>query len=260
MWFTLSKLLGYLLSPLPFTLALVAIGIVSGFVGARRFSRFMVITGGVLLYVCSMPVVERQLRTHLESQFPPVPIESVEPANLAVVLGGAVGMPSPPRIAVELKESSDRVLHAFRLYRAGKAQKIFLSAGNAFEDPSLRPEAEYIASLLLEWGVDEEDIAFGRFSRTTRENAEETGKYLRQNRMADDRVLLVTSAIHMPRALATFRGAGINAVPAATDFSAGPGLGPWILDYLPSFTALHGISWTWHEILGTWAYRLRGWF
>ena len=94
----------------------------------------------------------------------------------------------------------------------------------------------------------------------TRENAEETGKYLRQNRMADDRVLLVTSALHMPRALATFQGAGINADPAATDFMAGPGLGPWILDYLPSVSALFGVSRAWHEILGTWAYRLRGWF
>ena len=58
MWFTLSKLLGYLLSPLPFTLALVGIGIIAGFAGARRLSRFMVVTGMVLLYICSMPLVD----------------------------------------------------------------------------------------------------------------------------------------------------------------------------------------------------------
>ena len=77
---------------------------------------------------------------------------------------------------------------------------------------------------------------------------------------APQRILLVTSATHMPRAMAAFKLAGVNA-------SAVP------CDYISSFNSVVDISWlhlpktnslqgfaTWnHEIIGTWVYRWRGW-
>jgi uncharacterized SAM-binding protein YcdF (DUF218 family) len=259
MWLIVSKILGYVLSPLPFSLGLIIFSVfLSGF-GAKRASSFFRLFGFCLLLFCSLPVVERNFRQGLENQYPPVSIDDTVNADLIVVLGGAIAMPSPPRLEVELHESSDRVLHAFRLYKAGKAPTIFLSAGNIVEEAGMESEAYYIASLLQEWGVPSSALVSAGGSRTTRENALETLEFLDARGLTDSLILLVTSSTHMPRALASFRAVGINAVPSTTDVSAGPSIFPGVFDFLPSIGALKGLTSIWHEYLGTWMYRSRGW-
>ena len=71
-------------------------------------------------------------------------------------------------------------------------------------------------------------------------------------------VLLVTAAPHLPRALATFRAAGIQAIPAATDFEVMPEP-PHPLRWLPDAQALADSTRALKEYLGLWAYRWRGW-
>ena len=72
------------------------------------------------------------------------------------------------------------------------------------------------------------------------------------------RVLLVTSALHMPRALACFRAAGVDAVPATTDTRAHePYSGA--LDWIPSASFLGETDLAIKELLGFQVYRLRGW-
>ena len=81
---------------------------------------------------------------------------------------------------------------------------------------SVAPEAEAMQSLLEEWGVPAASIIFKTKSRNTRENAVFTEQLLAKRGLR--RVMLVTSAMHMPRALATFTSAGIDAVAAPTDY------------------------------------------
>ncbi len=259
MWLIASKLLGYLLSPLPFTVLMVCFGAVLGWLGAKRTGRFFKVTGFVLLLVCSLPFTERLMRIQLENQYPPVDIQASPSASMIVVLGGAVAMPYPPRLEVELHDSSDRVLHAFRLYKAGKAPLIFLSAGNVIAEQGEVSEAEYIADLLVEWGIPAAAIVIERNSRTTRENAYYTFEHLKSRGDAAAPVLLVTSALHMPRAVTVFRKAGVNVIPSTTDVSAGPEVLGGFFDWLPSIGALNGFTNAWHEYLGSWVYRARGW-
>ena len=108
------------------------------------------------------------------------------------------------------------MLHAARLYRAGKAPVIVISGGHIPWLGSNIPEARSIQSLLEEWDVPRASIIAETASRNTYENAMLTKELLAERGL--HRVLLVTSAWHMPRALATFKSAGINAIPAATDF------------------------------------------
>jgi uncharacterized SAM-binding protein YcdF (DUF218 family) len=259
MWLVVSKVLGYLLSPLPFSVMLIVGGTLFSGLGLGKTGRFFKVSGFLLLFVSSMPVVERSLKSGLQDQYPPVEILESPVASMIVVLGGTIAMPSPPRLEVELHESSDRVLHAFRLYQAGKAPVIFLSAGNLFSEPKMKSEAFYISSLLQEWGVPPEAIVSEGDSRTTHENALQTLRFLEARSIVDTPVLLVTSASHMPRAMAVFRQSGINAIASTTDVSAGPGVLTGIFDFLPSVGALKGVTSAWHEYLGTWVYRARGW-
>ena len=71
--------------------------------------------------------------------------------------------------------------------------------------------------------------------------------------------MLVTSALHMPRAVAAFRGAGIRVVPAATDVRAAADHSPAVFDWVPSAAALELTTAALHEIAGLFYYRWRGW-
>jgi len=73
------------------------------------------------------------------------------------------------------------------------------------------------------------------------------------------RILLVTSAIHMPRALATFRTLGITAIPSPTDYLEVDRKNFEIKDFLPNIDALGDTSLAVREYLGIMAYRWRGW-
>ena len=73
-----------------------------------------------------------------------------------------------------------------------------------------------------------------------------------------DRILLVTSAYHMRRALALFERQGLTVVPAPTDYQqlvAKPAVPGW----LPTVGALHQTTDALHEIVGYWVYRWKGW-
>jgi uncharacterized SAM-binding protein YcdF (DUF218 family) len=259
MWIVSSKFLAYLLSPLSLALSMFLFGATAAILGGRRLSRFLLATGIILIVVCSSPIVAMSLVTSLENQYPPASVNNTVNSRLIVVLGGALAIPLKPRLEVELVESSDRVLHAFRLFQAGKAPVIYVSAGNLTKTDNELPEADYISRLLMEWGVPGNVIIKGGSSRTTRENAVETRAYLEKKNLLDEPVLLVTSAMHMPRAVKTFEKAGIKVIPSVTDVSAAGTPVPGILKWLPSLGALNQVTKSWHEYLGTWVYRLRGW-
>jgi uncharacterized SAM-binding protein YcdF (DUF218 family) len=88
--------------------------------------------------------------------------------------------------------------------------------------------------LLLDFGVPARAMLLEGKSRDTRENASNAARMFAARGI--HRVLLVTSALHMRRALALVRRAGLDAVPAATDFEARHQ--PWGMQWLPSAGAL----------------------
>jgi len=94
-------------------------------------------------------------------------------------------------------------------------------------------------------------------SLNTYENALETKQLLEKHGL--NKVLLVTSSLHMPRALATFRSAGINAIPSPTDFEAIDHEQWIILDWLPDAKALERATRVIKEYMGLAVYRWRGW-
>ena len=74
-----------------------------------------------------------------------------------------------------------------------------------------------------------------------------------------ERTLLVTSALHMPRALATFHAAGVDAVAAPTDFEIVEEGAGNVERWMPDAIALEGSTRAIKEYLGMWVYRWRGW-
>jgi uncharacterized SAM-binding protein YcdF (DUF218 family) len=91
-------------------------------------------------------------------------------------------------------------------------------------------------------------------SRNTWQNARYSGRILEREGIR--RVLLVTHAWHMPRAVASFRGQGLDPVPAPTGFTGMP-TGDAVSDWVPSSKGLRASYWALHEYLGLAWYRLR---
>ena len=232
----LSKLLPLFIMPLGLALLLVLLGVGLALLRRPRSSALSVAASGALLWVCGTPMFSDWALASLERQHPPLAVQLTPSADVAVVLGGAVGQPVPPRVTLDLSSSSDRILHAARLYRAGKVRRVLVTGGNIPWLPGARPEAEIIRELLIEWGVPAAAIEVAGASRNTYENAEEIRAI--RARVPFASALLVTSASHMPRALAVFRKAGLPVSPSTTDVEVVDGGAPTILRWLPDAGAL----------------------
>ena len=134
----LSKRFPIFIYPLGLVMALGVFALLR----ARRLGRAPLAL--VILWVVSMPVSSNWLLAQLEAEYPPVPIEALPDADVAIVLGGSIGQPLPPRITPDLSEAADRVLYAARLFRAGKVDRILVSGGNLPWQTAIKPESQVV--------------------------------------------------------------------------------------------------------------------
>ncbi|MBH8571502.1 YdcF family protein [Nostocaceae cyanobacterium CENA369] len=217
----------------------------------------------ISLLVCSNAWVAKSLVRSLEWQN--LPAAQIPNAEAIVVLGGATKSASFPRPTVDLSESGDRVIYAAQLYRQKKAPLVILSGGRIDWRGSGAPESADMAQILTSIGVPSEALVQDPDSLNTYENAVNVKKIVETRGIRQ--VLLVTSAMHMPRSLKIFQRQGIDVIPAPTDFlvsqsdlqelSSTPKAA--ILNLLPDSNNLQLFTNALKEYVGSFVYRLRGW-
>jgi len=251
-----SKLLGPLGDPLVLALALSACALLAW--KRRRLAFRLLIASFALLLIFSSSILANALQHSLEDHYPD-PGDNPPQAQAIVVLGGTLHMPYARHHTTGLIESSDRLLLAFRLYRAGKAPLVFCSGGNnpIGTSSGQLPEATWMARLLEEWNIPATAIQQEGGSINTRDNA--LMSYQALSPRGIHRILLVTSAMHMPRAAGAFRKAGFEVIAAPADFRTGWGQATLSSRLLPSVNNLLASDQALHEWLGILVYRLRGW-
>jgi uncharacterized SAM-binding protein YcdF (DUF218 family) len=250
MLFMMTKVMTQLIYPMNLSLV---VAIVAGIFLWRKRTR----VGGALLafaiawlWLWATPVFSDWVRGTLEQKNLPIPIEQMESADAIVVLGGGVSTPSSPRLYAEISAAGDRVLHAARLFRAGKASWIIVSGGRGMvPGKDADSEAEAMRSVLIELGVPEDAVIAEEESRNTRENAISTKRIL--DSRGFKKILLVTSALHMPRAMKSFQSICPKVVPAPTDFEVETERPLTLLDWLPDVGALEGSTRAFKEIVGS---------
>jgi uncharacterized SAM-binding protein YcdF (DUF218 family) len=144
----LSKVATVFITPFGLCIGLMILGLLLMAARLRKTGLGLVVFGTTLLWVASMPVTSRSLLGSLERQYSPAATSLIPSADVASVLGGAVGGPVSPRQTVDLGEASDRVYHAYELLRAEKFRTILISGGNLPWSSAAEPEAETIRKLL----------------------------------------------------------------------------------------------------------------
>lgn len=133
-----------------------------------------------------------------------------EPYDIGILLGGYSSMNQRPNEDRQnFNQRGNRFFHTYELYKIGKIKKILLTGGNGSILEDLASEAVEIRKFLLKIGVPDSDIIVESNSRTTYENAIYTKEVLDKN-YPNARCLLITSAWHMPRSVATFKKAGLD--------------------------------------------------
>ena len=257
MYIYLSKILPLLVMPLSIVLLLLLVALMLLRHGKRKTLGGFLVLALVVLWTASMPLVAKLLYGSLESQYPAMPLDQVPAGGCIIVLGGAVGAPIPPRVDIDLSGAVDRVYKTAELYRAGKAPYVIVTGGNQPWSKSGPAEAELIRDLLMQWGVPEDSIFLEGSSRNTRENAIYSKNII--NAINCEAPLLVTSAAHMPRALAAFNSAGISVTPVTTDVQVVDNGLPPMTDFLPDAGALAMTSAAIRERVGQWVYSMKGW-
>ena len=225
--------------------------------GWRRTGATCLFATLAILWICSTPLFASFALRTLETRYPPVLAQDAPEADVAIVLGGGVRPPNSDNPYYDLGESSDRVMHAVRLWRAGKVKWILVTGGGVAWEKGDASEGEAMTQLLYDLGVDEDAVLVETKSRNTYENALFSKSIWDRQKFAKG--LLVTSARHMQRALNTFVRQGYIIVPASTDAVAGtfPTRVPFSL--LPDAGALDSTTKVINEWVGLLVYYLRGW-
>lgn len=212
-------------------------------------------TLALLLMLGWEPLPDALVR-HLEQQYPPIAREQVAaPTVGVVVLGGALESAyvwSVPGQSA-LNDAAERMTEALALLRQQPQLKLLFTGGEGELLGSDMPEAARAQVFFQAQGVLPGQIIYEAASRTTYENAL-LSKTL-PGVDASQPWLLLTSAMHMPRAMATFRKTGWNVTAYPVDFRAGANT-PWT-----QYSMDQGVK-KWrlalHELIGLLAYRLSG--
>lgn len=263
MFLFLSKLLPLLIYPVG--LACFCLGLTLWWIWRRQRLRAMssAAIALLILLISSNSWVATHLMQSLEwRHLPPDPIPTAE---AIVVLGGSTRPADFPRPWIDLMESGDRVLHGIRLYQADKAPKLIFSGGRIVWQGGGPSEADDMTQIAIAMGVPRADIMQEPNSFNTYQNAVNVKAIL--DREDIDRILLVTSAMHMPRSLAIFKKQGVEAIAAPTDFLISDRAvaeirgtrQAFLLSLLPNAANLDNVTRALKEYIGLAVYRLRGW-
>lgn len=250
-----TSLVAGLIIPGNLCLTLIAIGLVLALLRWRKTGMAFVATGFFWLAAWSLPVTSLVLGGYLENLYPHPPPQQLPTADVIVVLGGNTANARANWFEpYDRRTATTRVDTAADLYLAGRAPKVLLSGGALEGDVS---EAKGMAHAIRQLGVPEDALILENDSRSTYENAALSEAQLRDNHI--QRVLLVTSALHMPRAVATFTKQDLEIIPAASPpqivLPADGSVSPW----WPNQRTLDASRSIIKEYAALFLYWLRGW-
>lgn len=258
----LSKLLPLFVYPLGFACLLLLLALFT--VWKRpRWTAILIGLALLALVLGSNGAIASDVVYSLERQY--LPPAELPQADAIVVLGGGIRSQFPPRPWIDVSEAGDRPIHGAQLYRQGKAPLVILSGGRIEWQGGGPPESGDMAKLVEALGVPATAIVQDPTSLNTYENAVNVKQILDQRGLK--KILLVTSAMHMPRSIQIFRKLGIDAVPAPTDFLISDQERSErvntpqakLLAALPQAENLYHFTRALKEYIGIGVYRLRGW-
>ena len=239
---TLIKILTWLASPIGILCACSLVA--AALLGIRKapHARLLLVTIGIgQLLLFAWPPVATQLSQHLEYKALTLQAQNTGGPYAAILLLGGGMEPALPgtQSPANAHEAFDRVIYAAQLYHHRLAPRIIVSGGTGLRDtyPQAQTEAAAMKTALILMGVPAQAILTEDQSLNTRQNMAFTADLLK-TRHIDGTLAVITSATHMPRAIATANKTGLQADAYPTDWVTPWPYRPLAQRWLPNAQAL----------------------
>jgi len=241
----LHKILPLIFSPLMLVIGLIILGIIFNL---RKFN----LIGVIILILSSLPIVSNKFIAYLEKDYQPIEISEIESADAIVVLSGMIKtIGDKENLKYEFSDSIDRFFTGLDLFNNNKSPILILTRGKIPWSFGIA-EGEYLKKLAIKYGIPEEKIILTEEVQNTDQEAKAIKKILNDNA----KIILVTSAFHMPRAEKVFKAAEIKVVPFPVDFYNSKSK-TTIMDFIPSADSLSASSHFVREMIGRLYYNLK---
>ena len=242
----LHKILPLIFSPLFFILSIIIFGII---IGSKKTS----FVGVVILVICSMPIVSGKMIAYLESDYELNQPSEIDTANAIVVLSGMVKtIKTKDGLDYEWGGAVDRFFTGINLFNLDKAPTLIFTGGKLPWSIGV-PEGEFLREEAIKLGIPKKDILLTE----NVENTDQEAKAIKKLFSIDNpKIILVTSAFHMPRAQLVFEAAGINVIPFPVDFKTGTGKLTF-MSFIPSAGSFASTNFFVREMIGRTYYNLK---
>lgn len=217
--FTVSKVAWYILQPSHFVMILLGLGLfLAIFTRAKNSAKVILLTAATIIAVVVFSPLDQLALKVLEDRF-------ARPASMprdiagVMILGGGINMNiTQDRGFVTFQATAERMIYGVMLANQYPDKPVLFSGGSPDVIRQDLKEADSAVKILTDLGIDRKRIILERQSRNTFEN------FLFSSALADPKKytspwLLVTSARHMPRALAVAQYFHWNVVPYPVDYS-----------------------------------------
>jgi uncharacterized SAM-binding protein YcdF (DUF218 family) len=248
-----NKLLPIFVLPLGLTVVLLAIGLL-------RKKRWPVVVALALLYLSSLPFVGDHLMRALESRYAPIAPAAVEKADAIVPLGGIFASsfsPGCPSCLPSLGEGSDRLEAGIELWQRKRARYLVFTGGRVPWEKQVEVEGVASKRVAEARGIPGDKVLVTIEVGNTEDEAHAVAAMMRERGWS--KIILVTSAWHMPRAARQFRKAGIDFIPFPVDHQAKVGARLTVLDFLPHAEGLRKTEQSLRELYGIAFYSVTRW-
>lgn len=214
-------------------LIFIAFGLLMWLIRLPKLGAVCILLGAIVLYFASTPLIARKLLDPLQYEYPV--LKELPKETQAIVVLGAGRLPIAreyDNLDIVNAESLERLRYASRLAKIYQLPIIIVGGSANGERDS---EAKLMQHVLeTDFGMTAKWLE--EKSKTTYENAKFAKYILNKNSISS--FVLVTHAYHMPRAMWSFKHAGLEPTPAPTVFFKRNRLVPENRDYLPQAEAL----------------------
>jgi uncharacterized SAM-binding protein YcdF (DUF218 family) len=206
MFFILSKILSFLIQPTFWLVGLLG----WAFFTKNAAKKARILRGSFFLsVVLTNPFLMHQ--TFCAYETPAVPMSSLRDTfDIGIVLGGFSNFNTTVDDRLNFNNAVNRLTDAIVLYKKGIVKKLLITGGDGSLSGAKSPEAEKVEPFLIQMGVRKEDILLESRSRNTHENALFTKQLIDSQQLKSSKLLLITSAFHLPRAAPCFKKVGLN--------------------------------------------------
>jgi len=180
-------------------------------------------------------------------------------ADAVVMLGGTHDYSPRTLLPMNFGDSVDRVTTALELIRTGKAPVLVLGGAYYRLNGEQRADSELLVGWLRDWQLPTGELIRLGTCADTRDEAARVARIAQERGWR--RILLVTTASHLRRAVGTFAKHGLDVVPIGCDFKGLDAMDEprRLWKVVPEGDKLAWFQTWFHEIGGWWWYRLKGW-